>query len=156
VTFSYSATNNLTQVTDPAGGVTQFTYDASHRVTSITLPNSQVLLQNTYDSAGRVITQTNGRSFTTTLAYNTPSPGSTTITDARGKKTVHTYDASLRITTITDALSEVVGYTYDANNDRISVTNQNGKTTTFAYDGDGNVTGLTDPLGNSLGFVSVR
>jgi len=153
VTFSYSGTNDLTGVTDPVGGVTQFAYDASHHVTSVTLPNSQTLLQNTYDSAGRVITQTNGRGFTTTLAYDTPSPGSTTITDARGKNTVHSYDASLRITTITDPLGGVVGYAYDANNERTSITNQNAKATTFAYDGNGNVTGITDPLGDSSAFT---
>jgi RHS repeat-associated protein len=152
VSFSYSASDDLSQVTDTAGGVTQLTYDASHHVASITLPNSQTLLQNTYDSAGRVITQTNGRAFTTTFAYNTPSSGQTTITDARGNQTVHTYDSSLRIVTITDAQGGVVGYTYDANNDRTSVANQNGNTTTFAYDGDGNLTGITDPLGNSSAF----
>ncbi|MGD0222420.1 MAG: SBBP repeat-containing protein [Terriglobia bacterium] len=153
ILFSYSGANDLTHVTDAAGGVTQYAYDASHHVTSITLPNSQNLLQNTYDGAGRVITQTNGRGFTTTFAYNTPSPGQTTITDARGKSTVHTYDASLRIMTITDALSGVVSYTYDATNDRTSVTNQNGKATSFTYDGTGNLTGITDPLVNSSLFT---
>jgi len=154
VAYSYSATSNdLTQVTDPARGATQFAYGASHHVTSITLPNSQTLLQNTYDAAGRVITQTNGRGFTTTFAYDMPTPGQTTITDARGKQTVHTYDASLRITTITDALGGMVSYSYDTNNDRTSVTNQNGKTTTFAYDGIGNVTSITDPLANASLFT---
>jgi RHS repeat-associated protein len=153
VLFSYSATNDLAQVTDTAGGVTQYAYDASHHVTSITLPNGQTLLQNTYGAAGRVISQTNGRGFTTTFAYNTPSSGQTTITDARGKNAVHTYDASLRITSITDALGGIVSYTYDSNNDRASVTNQNGKTTTFTYDGNGNVTAITDPLGNSSAFT---
>jgi RHS repeat-associated protein len=153
VSFSYSVTNDLVQATDAAGGVTQYAYDASHHVTSITLPNGQTLLQNAFDAVGRVITQTNGRGFTTTFAYNTPSTGSTTITDARGNQTVHTYDGALRITTITDPLGGMVGYTYDANNDRTSVTNQNGKMTTFAYDGNGNVTGITDPLGSSSAFT---
>jgi RHS repeat-associated protein len=153
VSFSYSAANDLAQVTDPASGVTQYAYDGSHHVTSITLPNGQTLLQNTYDAAGRVITQTNGRGFTTTFAYNTPSSGQTTITDARGNQTVHSYDSSLRITTITDALGGTVGYGYDANNDRTAVMNQNGKTTTFMYDANGNVTSIIDPLGNSSGFT---
>jgi len=151
--FSYSGTNDLTQVTDSAGGATQFAYDASHHVTSITLPNNQILLQNTYDGVGRVISQTNGRGFTTTFAYDTPAARNTTITDARGKQTVHTYDASLRITTITDALGGIVGYGYDANNDRTSIKNQDGNTTTFAYDADGNMTSITDPLGNNSSFT---
>jgi RHS repeat-associated protein len=153
VIFAYSANNDLAQVTDPAAGLTQFTYDTSHHVTSITLPNGDTLLQNTYDSAGRVVTQSNGRGFVTTFAYDTPSSSQTTITDPRGKNTIHTYDASLRITTITDALGGGVSYSYDANNDRTGVTNQNGATTSFGYDGNGNLTSVTDALGDSSTFT---
>jgi hypothetical protein len=36
-------------------------------------------LHNTFDALGRVIGQTNARGFTTTLAYSSPSAGTTTI-----------------------------------------------------------------------------
>jgi len=83
----------LTRLTQPAES-RLFAYDSSHRVASITLPNGSLLLQNVYDSQGRVISQTNGRNFTTTFAYDTPSSGQTTITDSLGDKTIHTYDSS--------------------------------------------------------------
>ncbi len=153
VLFSYDASNNLVQTTDPAGGVTTYAYDTNHRVTSITLPNGQTLLQNTYDSSGRAISQTGGRGFSTTLSYGTPNPGDTTITDARGNQTIHTYDASLRIVKITDATGGITSFTYDANNNRTSVANQNGKTTSFTYDVRGNITGITDPLTNPIAFT---
>jgi RHS repeat-associated protein/uncharacterized repeat protein (TIGR01451 family) len=151
--FAYSVTNDLINATDPAGGITQFSYDVSHRVTSITQPNGQLLLTNAYDASGRVATQTNGRGFTTTFAYGAPNSTDTTITDARGNKTVHTYDSSLRILKLADAAGGLTQFAYDANNDRTSVTNQNGKTTTFAYDAQGNITGITDPLANAIAFT---
>lgn len=153
LSFSYDANDNLVQAVDPAGGVTTYAYDGSHHVTSITLPNGNVLLQNVYDSQGRVISQTNGRGLTWTFAYDTPSAGQTTITDPLGNKAVHTYDSSLRITKIANALGGNVSYSYDANNDRTSVTNQDGKMTLFTYDSSGNVTGITDPLGNTSAFT---
>ena len=104
VVYTYSTAGDLASAKDAAGDVTTFTYDSSHRFTSVTLPNGAMLLQNTYDGTGRVSSQTNGRNFTTTFAYNTPNPGQTTITDPLGNVTVHTYDALLRITTITDPL----------------------------------------------------
>jgi RHS repeat-associated protein len=153
VHYLYSANNDLASVIDQAGGVTQYSYDASHHVTSITLPNGAVLLQNTYDTQGRVIAQVNGRGYSWTFGYNTPGTGQTTITDARGANTIHSYDASLRLIGITDALDHTVSYEYDANNNRISVTNQNANTTDIAYDSTGNVTSITDPLSNVASFT---
>src|SRR5579863_154027 len=153
VSFEYDASDNLVKATDQAGGATTFAYDANHRVASITQPNGQVLLQNTLDSSGRVVAQTGGRGFSSTLAYDTPGPNETTITDARGNKTIHTYDGLLRIMQITDAAGGTTSFTYDANNDRTGVANQDGKTTNFAYDSLGNVTGISDPLGGSSSFT---
>src|SRR5581483_4611858 len=153
VSFQYDGSNNLTQVIDPAGRNTSFAYDSNHRVSSITLPTGASLLQNTYDSAGRVVSQTNGRGFMWMFAYDTPNPHQTTITDARGNKAIHSYDSSLRILQIADAAGGTVSYVYDANNNRTSVTNQNGKNTSFAYDAQGNVTSVTDPLTNTASFT---
>lgn len=151
--YVYDDAGDLVSATDPLGGVTKYVYDSAHHVTQITLPNGNILLQNAYDSQGRVISQTNGRGFAWQFAYDTPDSGQTTITDARGNKTIHTYDSSLRIVGITDALGHSKSYTYDSNNDRTSVTNQNGNTTGFSYDANGNVTGITDPLSNSTTFT---
>jgi YD repeat-containing protein len=94
-TYSYDGSNNLATATDSLGGVTTYAYDANHHLTQITLPNGNTLLQNAYDAYGRVVSQTNGRGFTSQFAYNTPTTGQTTITDALGNATIHTYDSSL-------------------------------------------------------------
>ena len=151
--FGYDDNNNLIKAIDPGGNITTCVYDSNHRVTTVSLPNAQTLLANTYDASGRTVSQTNGRGFTTTLAYGTPNPMDTTVTDARGSKTIHTYDSSLRIVKVTDAIGGMTSFTYDANNDRTSVTNKNGKTTNFFYDSTGNTTGITDPLSNTIAFT---
>jgi len=152
-TYAYDGANNLASATDPLGGITTYAYDSNHRVTQITLPNGNTLLKNAYDTQGRVVSQTNGNGFTWQFAYNTPASGQTTITDARGAVTVHTYDSSLRIVGILDALGHTTSYTYDSNNSRTSVTNPNGNTTNFTFDGNGNVTGVTDPLSNATALA---
>lgn len=151
--YGYNGANDLVTATDPMGGVTTYAYDSSHHVTKITLPNENILLQNTYDAQGRATSQTNGRGLTWQFSYDTPSAGKTTITDARGGTTVHAYDGSLRIVGIADALGHTTSYTYDSNSNRTSVTNQNGNTTTLSYDANGNITGVTDPLSSSTAFT---
>jgi RHS repeat-associated protein len=153
VAFVYDGSNNLVQSVDPAGGITQFAYDSNHRVTSITLPNGQLLLQNSYDPIGRVVSQTNGRGATSTFTYGVPTPTDTTITDARNNQTIHSYDSAFRILKITDAAGGVVSYDYDENNNRTRIINQNGKATNLAYDAGGNVTAITDPTANTSKFI---
>jgi RHS repeat-associated protein len=151
--YSYDANNNLISVQDAAGNLTQYAYDANHRMVSATDPRGVTYLKNTYDTQGRVVTQTNARGFATTLSYGTPAAGTTTFTDPLGNATQHVYDGTLRLIQVVDAKGGIVSYAYDANNDRTSVTNQNGKTTNFAYDAKGNTTAVTDPLGNTTAFT---
>lgn len=151
--YSYDSNSNLISATDPLGNVTTYAYDASGRVLSATLPDGSRLFQNTYDASGRVISQTNADGFTTTLAYNVPAQGQTTITDPFGNKTVHTYDASLRLIGITDALGHTTTNSYDANNDVVAVTDARGNTTSYTYDSLGNVLSYADPLGNTASFT---
>lgn len=147
--YAYDANGNLVSVRDAADGMTQYTYDANHRMSSAIDARGVTYLRNTFDNLGRVITQTNARGFTTTLAYSTPAPGTTTFTDPLGNATQHVYDNNLRIIEIIDAKGGSVSYTYDASNDRTSVTNQNGRTTSLAYDSNGNGITITDPLGDT-------
>ena len=151
--YGYDTSGNLVSVLDAARGTTQYAYDANHRMISAIDPRGITFLQNTFDSLGRVATQTNGRGFVTTLAYNSPVAGTTTFTDPLGNGTMHVYDAALRLIGVVDAKGGAVSYAYDGNNDRTSITNQNGNTTNLAYDARGNVMTITDPLGNAQAFT---
>jgi RHS repeat-associated protein len=153
VTYNYDSEANLSSVTNAGGGVASFTYDGNHWVREIKDERGNRLVSNTYDDAGRVVTQTNGRGFTTTFAYGMPHTGDTTITDPRGNQIVHTHDAQLRLIAITDANGGKVNYTYDARRNRTSITDQNGRTALFSYDERGNLISITNPVGNIISFA---
>jgi RHS repeat-associated protein len=153
VSYTYDANGNLISATDAAAGVTRYSYDSNNRLISITLPDGSLLVQNTYDNTSRVISQSNARGYTTTLAYNTPAAGQTTITDPLGNKTIHTYDGALRITGVTDSLRHTTSLSYDASNNVIAVQDPRGNTSILTHDSLGNLLTFTDPLGNKALFT---
>jgi RHS repeat-associated protein len=58
VNYSYDAAGRLSSVTDVGGGVTTYAYDDQNRMTTITDARGILYLTNQYDSAGRVVRQT--------------------------------------------------------------------------------------------------
>ena len=101
--FNYTynaATGYLATVTDPLGGIRRYTYDSSNRLVSVTDPNGNIMVTNTYYSAtdpaplqGRVKSQTMADGATYQFAYSVSGTGTTTdpyqiyqtnVTDRRG------------------------------------------------------------------------
>jgi RHS repeat-associated protein len=150
VQYSYDADGSLASDTDPNGGVMRYFYDGGHRVTQIIDQRGNTLLKNSYDTADRVVSQTNGRGFTTKFAYGVPQAGDTSITDPQGNTTIHTHDTQLRLIEVTDPDHKKLTFTYDEDNNRISITDQNRNVTRFTYDNRGNFTSITDPLLNVI------
>jgi YD repeat-containing protein len=153
VHYGYDFSGNLTSCQDALGNVTQYAYDSGHHLLSGTDPRGVVYVQNTYDSSGRVATQKNGRGLTTTFGYNTPTSGTTTVTDPLGNVTQYVYDANTRLAQIVNAQGATTSYAYDTHNNKTAITNANGRTTHFTYDGYGNVTSVTNPLGDTANFT---
>jgi RHS repeat-associated protein len=153
IQYAYDGNSDLTMFQDALGGLTQYVYDGNHRLTSGTDPRSVVYVQNTYDDSGRVSAQKNGRGFTTAFAYNTPSTGTTTITDPLGNVTKHVYDGISRIVQVVNSQGGSTSYTYDTNNNKTAITNPDGKTTQFTYDSNGNVTSAINSLGDIASFT---
>ncbi len=168
VNYTYNSSGDLTAVQLPDGNT--FSYQCSnHLITQETKPDNSVV-QNTYDSLGRVITQN------ATVAQNNPNPvlsasfdysvpGQTAITDANGNSTVYQYDAtSGAITRITDPLGQSINQTwYTATNSSNgayqnslqSVTDKRGLVTTYEYDLNGNIT-KTVITGNLTGGPGIE
>ncbi len=117
---SYQYVGNTTYVTDPDGKIKKYTYNAIGRVSKVTEADDQGNLNVdttyeydalgrvtrivqgvqtrtfTYDSLGRLISETHPESGTTTYTYD-DNGNLVTKTDARGVVTVSSYDGLNRV-----------------------------------------------------------
>ena len=84
--------NRLTQISDPAGGVTRFGYDVSDNLISV-IDARSLATSYTYNGLGDLLSQKSPDTGTTTNTYD--SGGNlATSTDARGAVSTYTYDAA--------------------------------------------------------------
>ena len=146
ISYAYDADDNLTSFIDTLSQTTTYSYDTPGRMTGIVYPwtSGQPFVTNTYDSLGRVKTQTNvlGATWQYFLAgtrseevdpygmrhalYSTPHGKTRTeIQDLGGASqtvTTSTYDALDRLTLATAPEGNTVGYTYDLASNVLTVT----------------------------------
>jgi RHS repeat-associated protein len=148
VEFAYDTNGNLSTVTDVAGGQTTFTYSTNHLLLKITDPGKGVVTNN-YNSANRVISQTDQLGRKTLFSYGS---GTTTITDPKGNVTQEQYDQLKERIALTRGFGTTSAatwhFTYDPAIAAItSVTDPNGHTSTMTYDAFGNLLKRADALG---------
>ena len=111
-------------MTDDAGEVTTYDYDAAGRLWKTTTPEGRVT-ETTYDDAGRVLTQI------------APDGGTTAVS----------YDDAGRVSTVTDPTLAVTTYTYNSDGLMDSIAKPGKPATTMEYDDYGQLTKTTDPTG---------
>lgn len=143
VGYSYTD-GRLTGVRDLNGGTTTYTYNSVARLTSITDPNGNLVMQTTYDSSGRVIEQTDATGTTIT-----PNWGSSVsnFPDNNGGIWTDIYRGSVLAEQI-DPYGEVTSYYYDYDNPTLKpteITDPDGNVTTMTYDERGNLLTRTAP-----------
>jgi YD repeat-containing protein len=151
VGYTYDATGRLWKVTDPANGVTEYSYDASHRMLTLRDARGITYLTNHYDANGRVDLQTQADDTTFEFAYTLDGSGKVTQTDTtnpRGFVTRYTFSSSGHHTSLIEAvgtaLERTTIWTRDSGTNRITeVVDPLGRHTTFDYDTFGNVTSVT-------------
>ena len=126
------AEGNLVQVVEPdpanmPGGtlVTSYSYDAFKRLIGVSMPRGGVTQTRTfvYSAAGDMTSATNPENGTVLFTYNANHTLATKV-DARGWKTVYTYDVQRRVTMTqsypagwggVEDFAARVTYTYDTN-----------------------------------------
>ncbi len=123
--LSYNSAGQLVQKTDPLSYTTKYAYNSTGYLTTVTNQNGKTQASYSYDTYGRVATDT----------------------DSEGWKITYTYDAWNRVTKQTYPDGTSHSYTYK-NLDLASETDRQGRTTTYAYDADRNLISETDPFGN--------
>ncbi|MDB5307932.1 MAG: repeat-associated core domain protein [Gemmataceae bacterium] len=143
-------------------GTTSYTYvtgqtaAAEHALASVTeLDGTQT--HYTYDAQGRLTGAYRGPAASPidpmTLTY--PSPGGVTFTDASGAGTV-LYNQFGQPAVVTDAQGRSTTSTYDASGNLTGIKLPGGLTYAYGYDTRGNLTRLTDPLGQATDFTYSR
>lgn len=150
---SYNSAGKPTQVTDPLGRTTYFSYDAQARLIATRYPDGTGE-SIAYDANGNEVERSDRAGRTTRQVYDaldrlvqTVYPdGSSEATeydaagrvvasiDARGNRTANAYDAVGRLVQTTDATGGVARYEYDANGNRTKATDALGRVTLYEYD----------------------
>jgi len=163
VSYGYDGSLNLTSVTDVLGGVTNFTYDSSHRLLSIKSPICNQTsgcngLTNNWDGNGRVSQQADQTGKSTTFAYSSAGPlFTTTITDPLGRQTAYEFAHNLLLDVVAGANSSLAAttkYSFDPTTYSItSITDPAGAAKVATYDAQGNMLSVTDSLGNTYSYT---
>ncbi|WP_453087020.1 FG-GAP-like repeat-containing protein [Streptomyces roseus] len=171
VTYGYTS-GLLTSATDQAGKAATYTYNADKRVSTAT-GRGGGKVSNTYDAAGRVISQTNGSGKITVFTWDNKRESHTTdpsggiwtdvysgnvlmeSTDPYGKKVSYDYDRYLHPVGITDARGNRTEMTYDAAG-RMATRKapaSAGLTESWTYDAAGNISGHIDSRGKTSTYT---
>jgi RHS repeat-associated protein len=129
MSFVYDAAGNRSQRTDYNGAITNYSYDALNRLTTISYPDTTSAAYG-YDLLSRLTTATNPAG-TVTIAY-----------DNRG-----------RVGSVTDVFGQVVGYQYDANSNRAQLNLNGSLNASYQYDVINRLTQLTDNASLNTTFV---
>ena len=156
VSFAYDA-DNLTAVTDANGNTTSYSYTtAGERVGLLvaeTLPAGNAPLTQTYDADARVTQQSDSRRNVMRVAYDTPAPATTTVTDALGSSFQHSHEGLNELGTLGDAAGQTASVEYDAGNRRTALIDRLGGRTSATYDRAGNKTSVTNAAGETTTLI---
>lgn len=151
VSFNYDYWPNLTSVTDTRTNTTYYTYDNSNG-TGALLTGKQEPVGNTpytetYDSSGRVISQSDADNNTWTFTYNADA---TVITNPELNTREFVHDTGGNLLRITNEVENVSSFGYSSEGRRNSVTASTGSQmgTTF-HAGSGGPATITNPDNSS-------
>ena len=113
-------------------GVTQYSYDSSGNLQTVTDPSGVIIGEYSYDSSGKMI-----KSQKADIEYGTDG-GLVSVTQQNGSKTSYSFNANQNSveSIVTDTAGNSIRYTYD-NQLRILSQTSDGSTTTYTYDDEG-------------------
>ena len=153
--YEYNAQDRMTKVTYPGGKFLDFTYDAAGR--RATVSDGTFTERYAYDALGR-LARVSDTAAATLIAYTYDSVGRlATETRGNGTTTAYAYDSLGRNTSIVhrapdNSVTESFAYTYDAGNHVLTSTTLNG-TTTYGYDLTGQLNRVELPGGRIINYA---
>ena len=163
-TFTFSATGQLTSVTDRNGYTTSLAYNGNGQLSTVTDASSRTLIVGWTGSNITTVTDNNvSPPRVVAFQYNDGHGNLTDATDVNGGHTHFAYNATHQLTNLYDPNCYAAGSACDSGNGVSTDYNaagqvdwqkdQLGRKTTLAYSGDptssaGGTTTITDPKGN--------
>ncbi|HLJ91396.1 MAG TPA: RHS repeat-associated core domain-containing protein [Candidatus Angelobacter sp.] len=147
--YSYNDTGRATQIVDPIGRQTNYSYSADGidllQVTQRNGANNDLLFSAAYDGQHLPLTVTDAAGQTTTTTYNSFGQP-LTVTNPKGEATTLAYDPNGFLLSVIGAIQgSATTLTYDAAGRVRTVTDSEGYTVTNAYDNLDRLTKQTFP-----------
>jgi len=130
----------LTEVTDPTGAVTRYTYTSTERydglIETITSPNGDVVLQNSYDEEGRVVQQIDAVGQITDFIYEELIENQllTTIDRPDGRATKHLHDINIQLRQVTDSDGGELDIDYGPDGKPETIVSPTGETASITHE----------------------
>ncbi|MBD2302223.1 Calx-beta domain-containing protein [Nostoc sp. FACHB-190] len=176
-TLTYNAQGRIDKLTDQAGRVTTYTYDATgENLLSVIAPEgttnytyqsstsgakayalSQIIFPDStrtffeYDAQGRLVGQNlEGNAESTTYIYD--STGGVTVKDGTGASTKIWLNDQGQIARSQDALGRLTQFVYDDTGNLTRIIAPEDTISAFTYDLQGNLLASVDPLGQRVDF----
>jgi RHS repeat-associated protein len=143
-TLAYDAADQLGSISYSDGvtpNVTAMAYDPDGQRTSMT--DGTGMSSWTYDSLHRLTSETNGASQTVSYGYDLVG-NQTSITYPGDKAVSQVFDAADSLHTVTDWLGNTTNYSYDPDSELTTEAYPNSTTAATTYDPGGNVSAITD------------
>ena len=150
IRYQYNPQGYVTQVTQPDGATTRYTYDAATLMVSSVINANGHTTSYQYDSMGNQTKVTDAAGHVTIYTYEPVFNRVTSVTDPRGRTSTYTYDANGDQTSATDTLGQTEFWTYDVHGNVLTYTDKNGHVTGYTYNATGNLIEVSDALGHTL------
>jgi RHS repeat-associated protein len=109
----------------------------------------------TYDTAGKLVTVTDGTGNVTTIQRN-GSEQATAIVSPYGQTTTLSLDSNGFLSDVTDPLGKSATFTYTSTGLLMSRTDVNGNVYSYTYDGQGRLAKDADPIGGYTGLTRTK
>lgn len=152
MTYAYDASGDLVASADREEKTTTYEYDGSHGLLAIHDPRGLQPVRSDYDAAGRLFRVTDA--LGNVMEYSHDVAGRREVVrDRVGRVSVLEYDDRGNVIVQTDPDGTVIHRTFDARDNKLTETNPLGQTTTYTYDAQDNVTSITDALGQVTSFT---
>ena len=145
VSYGYDTAGRLSSFTDEFGATTSMTYTTEGWLATLSEPDGALSMSNTYDSDGRVITQSSASGGLTTFTYEL-AEGATYVHDSVTNTNVrYQHDRLGRVVAITDAYGAAAERAYDNDSNLVGGIDRTGRADSATYDANNNLTSITEP-----------